>query len=266
MSKIYRNILWVSLLASIIIIIVAMVAMKNKYNNKIIVSSYLTQEIISKQKLVDFFSKSLQLCLLLTFFFSLGVYFFNKQLDRLNKQRIADLFLEQEKSKERIASLNMNIESAKAESSKAIAAAEEARLKQKEAEIQLEKLRLAVADRHVPESIFNDLKNELRKYTGRKVLIRIENNISSAQELTTFVESLRKLFSESGWTALVANSGNTLMTGREPTGTKIIAFGEQNSGIAQFINKQFLSLGYRISYETSGAKKDQDLWIQIWPK
>lgn len=123
------------------------------------------------------------------------------------------------------------------------------------------------SDRILPPNAINTLKQELTHYSGRRVIIRIQNSDLQGNETAKFAQSLRDLFQSSGWNATLTNSENTIANGVVTTGIVVNAIGQPNVPIADFVCKQLSSLGYTAN-QRSFASADQkvDLVIEVWTK
>ncbi len=134
-------------------------------------------------------------------------------------------------------------------------------LKSKELDIQLKKLRLAVADRFIPQFIADTLVPELQKYKNKSVMVLCGE--SSTHEPLNFSQKLYQLFQASEWTSNLVNQHNTRVP--PPRGIVIHATGEANGKIAEFIHNQFKQLGYLISINIQETGQ-HDITIQVLAK
>jgi len=136
-----------------------------------------------------------------------------------------------------------------------------AELRSRELEIQLKKLRLAVADRFIPQFVTDALVPELQKYTNKSVIILV--SVSSSHEPRVFSQDLHLLFQTSGWNSNLVNEQSVRVP--PPRGIDIFATGEANKEIAEFIHNQFEQLGYLASVEVQETGQF-DITIQVFAK
>lgn len=123
------------------------------------------------------------------------------------------------------------------------------------------------SDRFIPPNIASALKEQLSKYKNRRVSIRIANNDLQSDEPIKFAEELYKIFSVAGWKNTLSNSGNMIANGVVTRGITVNAIGKLNVPVADFICKQFSSLGYRVSCKSySLADEQTDMIIEVWTK
>lgn len=154
-----------------------------------------------------------------------------------------------------------NIATANNSAAKSNERAANAELQSKELEIQLAKLRLAVANRFIPQFVAKALIPELKKYTNKSVIILCGE--SSTDEPFIFSKHLHQLFQSAGWTSKLVNQQNVRIP--PPRGINIIATGEANRVIAEFVNNQFEPLGYLTSVRIQ-ASGQSDITIQVLAK
>lgn len=137
--------------------------------------------------------------------------------------------------------------------------ASKSELRSKELEIELLKLRLAVGDRYLPDNIMLILREELKNYPNKKIIIFC--SINNNAEPLSFSNKLNSFFTSIGWSSRVIEQNNIRIP--PPTGMDIIAFGESNQKIAQIIFEQFKSLNYECKLLVD--KSDQvDLAVRIY--
>jgi hypothetical protein len=179
-------------------------------------------------------------------------------LDKAKDEWIAAKDKEQESH---IASANKKAAEANKTAAESRERAAIAELRSKELEVKLEQLRLAVADRFIPDSVGKTILHELQKHSGKTVVINCE--LANTAEPLHFATAIGGIFEKANWKVQLRQSNNTMLPARQ--GVIINGIGQTNGKIAQFIYNQFLPLGYHAEHrqiEGTGS----DLYIQVWAK
>jgi hypothetical protein len=182
-------------------------------------------------------------------------YFRNKQNELLKIEKEKDkVIIENAKKDASVANEKSNIAVkdaaiANEKASELTERAAKAELRSKELEIELLRLRLSVGDRYLPDNIVAILKNEFKIYHNKKVIIYC--SISNNSEPLGFSNKLNKFFISIGWHSQVIQQNNIAIPA--PTGMDIIAMGDSNKGIANFISEQFQSLNYECNLHLDNA-------------
>lgn len=211
---------------------------------------------------IEFIDSLGLLAILITFIIAaFAFYYKNKQNEELKAQRQQDQI--------KIANSNENAESAKRDAAianeKAALSNEKAakaELKSKELELELMKLRLAVADRFIPEFTKSTLGGKLAGFPNKK--IRIVCAISNNAEPMNFSRKLNDFFNSIGWNVSLINQSNLIIPA--PTGFKIFVLGKKNKNIADIIFEAFRDINYECEIHQVEEDLNTDLIIQVWGK